>query len=113
MQRRSIFLAFPSDAHAAKSDLISNSFSPDVNVGEPVQPGRLVDDSRAGGKRLKGDDVIATTSENVEAARSQLLDLDIASEMSKFVSRQILLQSGASMLAQANKLPSNLLQLLR
>ena len=56
---------------------------------------------------------IATTSENVEAARSQLLDLDIASEMSKFVSRQILLQSGASMLAQANKLPSNLLQLLR
>jgi flagellin len=56
---------------------------------------------------------IATALENTEAARSQILDLDVATEMTNFVSRQILAQSGASMLAQANQLPRNLLQLFR
>jgi flagellin len=56
---------------------------------------------------------IATTMENTEAARSQLMDLDIASEMSNFTSKQILVQAGVAMLAQANQMPGNLLQLFR
>ncbi len=56
---------------------------------------------------------IATTVENTEAARSALLDLDVASEMSQFTSKQILVQAGVSMLAQANQLPQNLLQLFQ
>ena len=56
---------------------------------------------------------IATASENTEAARSQLLDLDVASEMTMFTSKQILVQAGVSMLAQANQLPQNLMQLFR
>jgi flagellin len=56
---------------------------------------------------------IATATENTEAARSQLLDLDVASEMSNFVSKQILIQAGVSMLAQANQLPGNLLRLFQ
>jgi flagellin len=48
---------------------------------------------------------IATATENNEAARSQLLDLDVAAEMSMFTSKQILVQAGVSMLAQANQLP--------
>jgi flagellin len=56
---------------------------------------------------------IATSQENQEAARSQLMDLDVASEMSKFTSKQILVQAGTSMLAQANQLPQNLLSLFR
>lgn len=56
---------------------------------------------------------IATATENTEAARSQLLDLDIAAEMSNFVSKQILIQAGVSMLAQANNLPNNLLRLFQ
>ena len=56
---------------------------------------------------------IATTVENTEAARSALLDLDVASEMSNFTSKQILVQAGVSMLAQANQLPQNLLQLFQ
>ena len=56
---------------------------------------------------------IATASENTEAARSQLLDLDVASEMTTFTSKQILVQAGVSMLAQANQLPQNLMQLFR
>ena len=56
---------------------------------------------------------IATTRENTEAARSQLMDLDVAVEMSNFVSKQILIQAGVSMLAQANQLPQNLMRLFQ
>ena len=56
---------------------------------------------------------IATTLENTEAARSNLLDLDIAAEMSVFTSKQILVQAGIAMLAQANQQPQALLQLLQ
>jgi flagellin len=56
---------------------------------------------------------IATARENTEAARSQLLDLDVAAEMATFTSKQILVQSGVSMLAQANQLPQNLLRLFQ
>lgn len=56
---------------------------------------------------------IATTYENTEAARSNLLDLDVAAEMSKFTSKQILVQAGVAMLAQANQTPQNLLRLFQ
>ena len=58
-------------------------------------------------------DNLASTIENSEAARSNLMDLDVASEMTNFTSKQILVQVGVSMLAQANQLPQNLLQLFR
>ncbi|MGO1117870.1 flagellin N-terminal helical domain-containing protein [Rhodovibrionaceae bacterium A322] len=56
---------------------------------------------------------IATTVENTEAARSALMDLDVAKEMSNFTSKQILVQASVSMLAQANQLPNNLMQLFQ
>ncbi len=56
---------------------------------------------------------LSASIENAEAARSQLLDLNIASEITMFTSKQVLLQAGVAMLAQANQLPQNLLQLLR
>ena len=56
---------------------------------------------------------LATAVENTEAARSALLDLDIASEMTEFTSKQTLLQAGVSMLAQANQIPQALLALFQ
>ena len=56
---------------------------------------------------------LATATENAEAARSQLLDLDVASAMTQFSSSQVLVQSGVAMLAQANRLPENLLRLFQ
>jgi flagellin len=55
---------------------------------------------------------LSTAIENSEAARSQLLDLDIAAEITRFTSKQILVQAGVSVLAQANQMPQNLLKLL-
>jgi flagellin len=56
---------------------------------------------------------ISTTMENTEASRSALMDLDVAAEMSNFTSKQILVQAGVSMLAQANQLPQNLMRLFQ
>jgi len=56
-------------------------------------------------------DNLATTMENTEAARSSLMDLDVASEMTAFTAKQVLVQSGVAMLAQANQMPQNLLRL--
>jgi flagellin len=56
---------------------------------------------------------LASAIENSEAARSNLLDLDIAQEMTNFTSKQILTQAGVSMLAQANQMPQNLLKLFQ
>ena len=56
---------------------------------------------------------VASMKEYLEAARSSLMDLDVAAEMSYFTSQQILQQAGVSMLAQANQMPQNLLRLFR
>ena len=51
--------------------------------------------------------------ENMEAARSTLQDTDVAEEMTRFTSQQVLVQAGVSMLAQANQQPALLLRLLQ
>jgi flagellin len=56
---------------------------------------------------------LSTTVENQEAARSGLMDLDVASEMTAFTSKQVLLQAGVAMLSQANQMPNQLLKLLQ
>jgi flagellin len=56
---------------------------------------------------------LATTIENLDAARSTLMDVDMATEMTKFTSNNVLTQASVSMLAQANQMPQTMLQLLR
>jgi flagellin len=55
---------------------------------------------------------LTVQSENLTAAESRIRDLDMASEMSKFTSNQILSQSSVAMLSQANSLPQLALSLL-
>ncbi len=52
-------------------------------------------------------------SENVSAARSRILDADIAQETSAMTKQNILQQAGVSILAQANQTPQLALQLLQ
>ncbi|MEW5767939.1 MAG: flagellin [bacterium] len=53
-----------------------------------------------------------TSYENQTAALSRIEDLDFAKETINFVKNQILLNSGTSMLAQANVVPANVLSLI-
>jgi len=53
------------------------------------------------------------TKENLTSAVSRIVDIDVAEEATQYAKYQILVQSGTSMLAQANTLPQAALQLLR
>jgi len=56
---------------------------------------------------------LQTTSENLSASRSRIMDADFAAETASLTRGQILQQAGTAMLAQANSLPNNVLTLLR
>lgn len=53
------------------------------------------------------------TVENMTAAYSRIMDVNMATEMTEFTKNQVLTQAGTSMLAQANERPSQVLQLLQ
>ena len=57
-------------------------------------------------------DALAIESENLEKSVSKISDVDIALESSKFAKKQILVNSGSAMLAQANTIPEMALKLL-
>jgi flagellin len=56
---------------------------------------------------------LALSYENMLAADSRIRDTDMAAEMVEFTKDQILVQSGVSMLAQANQRPQLMLKLLQ
>jgi flagellin len=55
----------------------------------------------------------ATYEQNLSAAHSSIVDVDMASEMTNFTKEQVLEQAGTSVLAQANQLPQAVLKLLQ
>ena len=56
---------------------------------------------------------LQNVSENLSAARSRILDADIAMETSAMTKNNILQQAGVSILAQANQVPQLILALLQ
>jgi len=56
---------------------------------------------------------LGVLSDNLTAANSNLTDVDVATESTKYAQYQILVQSGTAMLAQANQNPANILKLLQ
>jgi flagellin len=55
---------------------------------------------------------LMTAFENIQAAESRIRDADMAEEMVEFTKNQVLVQSGTSMLAQANLQSQSVLRLL-
>jgi flagellin len=58
-------------------------------------------------------DNLSVTSKNTQGARSRIEDADMSLEYSEMTKNRILLQSGMSMLTQANQQPQMILQLLQ
>ncbi len=52
-------------------------------------------------------------AENITEALSRIEDTDMAKEMSIFTQKNVLVQAGTAMLAQANERPQNILSLLQ
>ncbi len=55
---------------------------------------------------------ISNYSENLQGARSRIMDTDFASETANMTRNQILSQAGTSMVSQANSIPQGVLSLL-
>jgi flagellin len=90
---------------SAAIDLVQSAINQlsDVRANLGIQERRLnyiIDD-------LKAADI------NISAAKSRIMDADMAVEISEFTRLQILQQSGTAILAQANAQPQSILQLLR
>jgi flagellin len=58
------------------------------------------------------NDQLSVLKDNLSSADSQIKDVDVASESTKYAKENILVQSGVAMLAQANTLPQYALKLL-
>ncbi len=56
---------------------------------------------------------IATSLENIDAAKSAIMDVDLAAEQSKLVSNQVLVQAAVSAVSQANQIAQSLLRVLQ
>jgi len=55
---------------------------------------------------------LGTLNNNLSAANSQIMDVDVAQESTNYAKENILVQTGTAMLAQANSLPQIALKLL-
>ncbi len=72
-----------------------------ANVGANIQRLNLTNDQ------------LGVLNENLTAADSRIKDVDVAQESTQYAKFNILVQSGTTMLAQANSLPNNALRLLQ
>lgn len=98
-----------SGADATNANSASTAISAAINTLNTARAG-----VGAAQNRLQfAADNLATSVQNNESARSNLLDLDVASEITKFTSAKVLSQIGVSTLSQANQLPEQLTRLFQ
>ena len=72
--------------------------------------------SRIGAYQNRLDHTIASldeTSQDMTSALSRIEDVDMAEEMTEYTKQQVLSQAATSVLAQANDIPQQVLQLLQ
>ena len=75
-----------------------------------------VERANYGAAQNRFEAIIATlqvASTNNSAARARIMDADFAAETANLSRAQILQQAGTAMMAQANQVPQQVLQLLR
>jgi len=104
-----------SDTAAAKAALATGSLSTIDSIDDAI---KNVSTARAnyGAVQNRLDhrlNNLATYQENLTASESRIRDVDMAAEMTNYTKENILQQAGTSMLAQANQMPQNVLQLLK
>jgi flagellin len=109
------------DNSGAGRAVIDNTASPaDIRgvIGDIDTALDTVNSERAtlGASQSRFDAVISNLQisiENQTASRSRIIDTDFAAETSNLSRAQILQQAGNAMVAQANQLPDQVMQLLR
>ena len=73
----------------------------------------LITQNGAESSRLSfASDMLSTNKNNLEAANSRIVDVDVAEESTKLARNNILVQAGTAMLSQANSSAQSALRLL-
>jgi flagellin len=104
--------------HSATFISLSTPEKANITIGVLDKALRIVNKQRAdlGAYQNRLDHArvgLAVGAENLQAAESRIRDSDMAEEMVRFVTNQILVQSSTAMLAQANQKAQSVLQLLQ
>jgi flagellin len=93
-------IASAKTALTAVTSAISQLASDRANIGSNIET--LTDYSNQ----------LSTLNNNLSAANSQIMDVDVAQESTNYAKENILVQTGTAMLAQANSMPQIALKLL-
>ena len=105
--------ALAANAKSSATTVSLGSFSVDSFILALQNVSTLRAENGATSSRLQfAADQLDSAKLNLEAARSRIVDTDIAQESTRFARFSILTQAGASMLSQANNAQSNILQML-
>jgi flagellin len=104
--------------HSATFLSLSTPEKANISIGVLDKAIRIVNKQRAdlGAYQNRLDHArvgLSVGAENLQAAESRIRDSDMAEEMVKYVTNQILVQSSTAMLAQANQKAQSVLQLLQ
>lgn len=103
------------DATGSSIDTTANSATALTNVLAAIS--QLSQDRASTGvsqaRLTYASDVLTVSKENLTAAHSRIMDVDVADESTTFAKQNILMQASTAMLAQANQLPQNILKLLQ
>jgi flagellin len=102
-------------ATASTIDTTANAQTALTNIKAAIN--QLASDRAAIGSNLESlsyySDQLGTLKNNLAAANSRIMDVDVAQESTKYAKYNILVQTGTAMLAQANALPQSVLKLLQ
>ena len=104
-------------ARSRRTRLVCHERARLVDVALPLRVGRerlaYIRPRRQAGEGIEVRDAVVHPAgvAHEEAARSAIMDLDVAAEMSRLVSGQVLRDLGVSMIAQANRMPQSLMKL--
>jgi flagellin len=103
------------DATASAIDTPANSATALTNVLAAIT--KLSEDRATAGvsqSRLAyAAETLTVSKENLTAASSRIMDVDVAEESTELAKNNVLMQASTAMLAQANQLPQNVLSLLQ
>ena len=105
-------------AHSATFLSLSTPEKANISIGTLDKALRIVNKQRADlgayQNRMEHARIgLSVGAENLQASESRIRDADMAEEMVRYVTNQILVQSSTAMLAQANQKAQSVLQLLQ
>jgi len=99
---------------STKVDTVSNAKTALTNVTNAIN--QLASDRAKIGANEETlgyyNNQLSTLSNNLSAANSQIMDVDVATESTNYAKQNILVQSATAMLAQANAMPQSVLRLI-